>query len=59
MKKGGNISGDIITTAIKILIAGVLGGIIGYEGDVHERDAGLRTHILVSIGSALFTIISI
>ena len=50
---------DIVATAIKILIAGLLGGIIGYERDVHGRAAGLRTHILVSVGSALFTIISI
>ena len=42
----------------RILIAAVLGGILGIERDVHGRQAGLRTHILVSAGSALFFILS-
>jgi len=37
----------------------LLGGVIGFERDVHGRAAGLRTHMLVSVGSALFTLISI
>lgn len=43
---------------IRLLIAAVLGGLIGFEREAHGRPAGLRTHILVSIGSALFTIVS-
>jgi len=43
----------------KLIFACLLGGIIGYERDIHGRAAGLRTHILVSMGSALFMLISI
>ena len=44
---------------IRIIVAGILGSIIGLERDIHGRAAGLRTHLLVCIGSALFTIMSI
>jgi putative Mg2+ transporter-C (MgtC) family protein len=43
---------------LRLVIAAVLGGIIGLEREYREREAGLRTHMLVSVGSALFTIIS-
>jgi putative Mg2+ transporter-C (MgtC) family protein len=42
----------------RIFMAAILGGILGIERDVHGRQAGLRTHILVSAGSALFFILS-
>jgi len=44
--------------AFRIVAAAVLGGMIGYERETHNRPAGLRTHILVCVGAALFTIIS-
>ena len=43
---------------LRILVAAILGGILGFERDIHGRQAGLRTHILVSAGSALFFILS-
>jgi len=43
---------------LRLLLAAALGGAVGFERQLHERDAGLRTHLLVSVGSALFTIIS-
>ncbi len=43
---------------IRILVAGLLGALIGLERDIHGRSAGLRTHLLVSVGSALFMIMS-
>lgn len=39
-------------------IAAVLGGIIGWEREIGRRPAGLRTHILVAVGSALLMIVS-
>jgi putative Mg2+ transporter-C (MgtC) family protein len=39
-------------------VAGILGGAIGAERELREHDAGLRTHLLVAVGSALFTIVS-
>lgn len=43
---------------IKIIIACVLGGLIGLSREREKKAAGLRTHILVCMGSALFTMIS-
>ena len=43
---------------IRMLLASLLGGLIGFERDIHGRAAGLRTHILVSLGAAVFTILS-
>jgi putative Mg2+ transporter-C (MgtC) family protein len=41
---------------LRIALAGVLGGLIGLERELREREAGLRTHLLVAVGAALFTI---
>ena len=43
---------------LRIVLAAALGGAIGVERELREREAGLRTHMLVSVGSALFTIVS-
>ena len=39
-------------------LAAILGGAIGVERELRDREAGIRTHLLVSLGSALFTIVS-
>ena len=44
---------------IQLLLAIALGGVIGFEREIKHRPAGLRTHMLVSLGAAIFTIISI
>ena len=43
---------------VRIVLAGLLGGAIGAEREIREREAGLRTHMLVAVGAALFTIVS-
>jgi putative Mg2+ transporter-C (MgtC) family protein len=43
---------------LRLTVAAVLGGAIGAERELRERQAGLRTHLLVSVGSALFTLVS-
>jgi putative Mg2+ transporter-C (MgtC) family protein len=43
---------------LRLLFACALGGLIGFERELRDREAGVRTHLLVSLGSALFTIIS-
>jgi putative Mg2+ transporter-C (MgtC) family protein len=43
---------------IRLLVAAVLGGAIGLERELREREAGFRTHMLVAVGSALFTLVS-
>lgn len=42
----------------RIAAGAVLGGVIGYERDVHRRPVGLRTHLIVSMTAATFMIIS-
>ena len=44
--------------AIRLLIAAFLGGVIGFEREVNTAEAGLRTHILVAVAAALFTILA-
>jgi putative Mg2+ transporter-C (MgtC) family protein len=43
---------------LRVGLAAVLGGAIGFERELREREAGLRTHMLVSVGAALFTLVS-
>jgi putative Mg2+ transporter-C (MgtC) family protein len=43
---------------IRIALAGILGGLIGLERQLRAKEAGLRTHILVGIGSAMFMLVS-
>jgi len=42
---------------LRLALAALLGGLIGFEREMREREAGLRTHLLVSLGSALFTMV--
>jgi putative Mg2+ transporter-C (MgtC) family protein len=43
---------------LRVALAALLGGAIGAERELRERGAGLRTHLLVAVGSALFTLVS-
>ena len=43
---------------IKLLLAAILGGIIGIEREIRDKPAGLRTNILICVGSTLFMSIS-
>lgn len=49
---------DLIMAA-RLLLASLLGALIGLEREIHGRTAGFRTHLLVSLGSALFMAVSI
>jgi putative Mg2+ transporter-C (MgtC) family protein len=42
---------------LRLALAAILGGLIGVERELREREAGLRTHLLVALGSATFTIV--
>lgn len=42
---------------LRLLVAAILGGLLGYERELRGKSAGLRTHMLVAIGSALFVLI--
>jgi putative Mg2+ transporter-C (MgtC) family protein len=43
---------------LRLVTGTVLGGVIGYERDVHGRPAGLRTHVIVALASSTFMVIS-
>lgn len=43
---------------LRLALAAVLGAVIGFEREWRDRTAGLRTHMLVCLGSAVFTIVS-
>lgn len=47
-----------IITVGRLLLAALLGGVIGLERELRHKPAGLRTNMLICIGAALFTIIS-
>ncbi len=47
-----------IEVVVRLLIAALVGGAIGYEREINNRPAGLRTHVLVSMGSALIMLVS-
>jgi putative Mg2+ transporter-C (MgtC) family protein len=44
--------------ALRLTVGLVLGAIIGFERELHRQPAGFRTHSLVSLGAALFTVVS-
>lgn len=48
----------IFDIALRLLTAAGLTGLIGLERELRERAAGLRTHMLVGVGAALFTVVS-
>lgn len=43
---------------LKLVLAALAGGIVGFEREKHGRPAGLRTHLLVSVGCCLMMIVS-
>ena len=48
-----------VDLALRLLVAAGLGGAIGIERELRQKAAGLRTNMLIAVGSALFTVISI
>jgi len=48
---------QIIRIILRFLLAAILGGLLGYDREIKGKAAGLRTHMLVSFGAALFVLI--
>src|SRR2546426_12116097 len=48
-----------IEVVIRLAVAAVAGMAVGIERELREQAAGLRTHILVAVGSCLFTLVSV
>ena len=51
--------GQQLEISLRLVAASLLGAAIGLERELHAHPAGMRTHLLVSLGSAAFTVLSI
>lgn len=48
---------QITRVVLRLLVAAVLGGLLGYQRERQGKSAGIRTHMLVAIGAALFVLV--
>jgi putative Mg2+ transporter-C (MgtC) family protein len=48
---------QLARTVVRLLIACLLGGLLGLQRERHGKEAGIRTHMLVAAGSALFVLV--
>jgi putative Mg2+ transporter-C (MgtC) family protein len=53
------VSGDLLAIALKVGLAALLAGLVGAEREWTGKAAGLRTHMLIAVGAALLTDVSI
>ena len=53
------ISSMLTEQVIRLLLAAAMGALIGLERDITGKPAGIRTHMLVSLGACVFTLVSI
>jgi uncharacterized membrane protein YhiD involved in acid resistance len=51
-------SGIVGSSLARLILAAILGGLIGLERELRHRPAGLRTNMFICFGAALFTILS-
>jgi putative Mg2+ transporter-C (MgtC) family protein len=51
-------SGIVASSLVRLLLAAVLGGLIGLERELKHRAAGLRTNMFICFGAAMFTLLS-
>lgn len=59
MRTAAASSPDVWVLTARILVAAVLGAAIGFEREYRGQSAGLRTHLLVSVGAALFSVVGV
>ena len=48
-----------VEAALRLLLSAILGAAIGFQRELAHKPAGLRTHILICMGSAMFTVVSV
>jgi putative Mg2+ transporter-C (MgtC) family protein len=48
---------EVTRLVLRLLLAALLGGLLGMQRERHGKSAGVRTHMLVAIGAALFTLV--
>jgi len=50
-------AGQVTRIVLRLVIAAALGGLLGYERERQGKAAGVRTHMLVALGAALFVLV--
>lgn len=50
-------AGQATRITIRLLTASILGGLLGFERELKGKAAGLRTHMLVALGAAIFVLV--
>ena len=50
-------AGQVTRIVLRLVLAALLGGILGYEREMQGKAAGVRTHMLVALGAALFVLV--
>ena len=53
------ISSDAPDYTLRLLSAALMGGVIGFDREKHDRPAGLRTHMMTAMAAAIFTILTL
>ena len=48
-----------VAIVVRVLMAAILGGLLGFERELHHKAAGLRTHIVVAVGAAVFVMVAL
>ena len=48
---------SFVRVVLRLLMAALLGGLLGLQREQHGKEAGVRTHMLVALGSALFVLV--
>jgi putative Mg2+ transporter-C (MgtC) family protein len=49
----------VVVIVVRVLMAAILGGVLGFERELHHKAAGLRTHIVVAVGAAVFVMVGL
>jgi putative Mg2+ transporter-C (MgtC) family protein len=49
---------SVAEALLRLLLAAALGGVIGFERELRDHEAGFRTHLIVSLGACVFTLVS-
>ena len=50
-------AGQVTRIVLRLVLAALLGGLLGYEREMQGKAAGVRTHMLVALGAALFVLV--
>ncbi|MEX0712698.1 MAG: MgtC/SapB family protein [Pirellulales bacterium] len=50
---------QMLRVALRLIVAVALAGVLGFDREAHGHQAGLRTHMMVALGAALFTLVPV